>query len=68
MLLPFEFLSRATCLEVTYKKSGMIPGILDIRINTRDSFAAAKTSTNWPDKVFDDESIPVSVSQFLCVM
>ena len=36
------------------KKSTAIPGILHIRINTRDSFAAAKISTNWSHEVFDE--------------
>ena len=49
-----NFFHELPCLEVTYKKSTTVPGILDIRIYTRDFFVAAKISKNWPYKVFDE--------------
>ena len=49
-----NFFTELLCLEVTYEKSAAMPGIIDVRIKTKDSVVAAKIYKNWPGKVFDE--------------
>ena len=62
-----SFFPKLSCLEISYKKTTTILGIIDIRIKTTDSFAAAKICKNCRYKVFD-QWVKSYFSKFLGVM